>query len=161
MWLRLVHSTQFKALLDQPQRWRSTHFAVHHAPSAPSMPRRVMRRSGDGKLSTGGEEQLALHVDKLPDAETPLGHWWASVVPKRHARRAVTRNLIDRQIQAALQRAEGGLAPGQWLLRLRAPWPREQYRSADSSALRSAVRTELDKLLARCQQRVQASRSAC
>lgn len=95
-----------------------------------------------------------------PEAEARPGHWWAAVVPKRNARRAVTRNLVDRQVLAALQRAQGRLAPGMWLLRLRAPWPREQYRSADSEALRTAVREELDNLLARCSSLPTATSSA-
>lgn len=82
------------------------------------------------------------------------------MVPKRHARRAVTRNVVDRQIQAALMRVEHRLAPGQWLLRLRAPLSRDRFPSADSAALRAALREELDHLLARCE-RPQASRNAC
>jgi ribonuclease P protein component len=156
MWQRLVHSSQFSALLAQPQRWRSAHFAVHHAPRAPEVPVRSKPKPLPGELSTAPAEQAAENVDKSP----VTGRWWASVVPKRHARRAVTRNVVDRQVQAALLRAEHRLAPGQWLLRLRAPLSRDRFRSADSAALRAALRDELDHLLARCE-RPQASRNAC
>jgi len=69
------------------------------------------------------------------------------VVPKRHARRAVTRNLIKRQIYAAAGRAELALPEGMWLVRLRHPYASSTYPSAASDALRAAVRLELDRLL--------------
>jgi ribonuclease P protein component len=124
-------------------------------------------------LSTADPEQLQEPVDDLPATDTGAGleagsgsasrpgHWWAAVVPKRHARRAVTRNLVDRQVLAALQRAEGRLLPGMWLVRLRAPWPRERFPSADSEALRRVLRDELDRLLARCPSPPAAPPSSC
>lgn len=111
------------------------------------MPARRPSGSSPDKLSTTVDEQVAPAVD---DSVDPIGRWWATVIPKRHARRAVTRNLIDRQVLAALQRAQEFLPAGQWLLRLRSPLPRAQFPSADSQALRSALRHELDTLLARC-----------
>ena len=68
------------------------------------------------------------------------------VVPKRHARRAVTRSLLKRQIYAALGRTPD-LAAGLWVVRLRAPFDRAQFRSPASEVLRAAARTELDALL--------------
>ena len=79
--------------------------------------------------------------------------WWGAVVPKRHARRAVTRTLLKRRIRAALlQRDMPGqapLRPGLWVVRLRAPFDRNQFASAASAALGSAARDELDAVLAR------------
>jgi len=71
------------------------------------------------------------------------------VIPKRHARRAVTRNLLRRQIRAAVGRREAQLAHGLWLVRLRAPFDARQFRSAGSRALEVAARAELEGLLAR------------
>lgn len=71
------------------------------------------------------------------------------MVPKRHARRAVTRNLLKRQIRAAMQRHWQALAPGLWLVRLRAPFAATQYPSAASCALRVAAAGELEVLLQR------------
>jgi len=67
-------------------------------------------------------------------------------VPKRHARRAVTRSLLKRQIYAALTRRPG-LSAGLWVVRLRAPFDRAQFRSPASDVLRAAARAELDALL--------------
>ena len=76
--------------------------------------------------------------------------WWlGAVVPKRHARRAVTRSLLKRQIRAAVERHAGGLPAGLWVVRLRAPFDRHTNRSAASQALRDAARAELDGVLAR------------
>jgi len=73
-----------------------------------------------------------------------------AVVPKRHARRAVTRSLMKRQIRTAFQAQAGRLASGIWLVRLRAGYDRALYPSATSMALRRAVREELDRLLGGC-----------
>jgi ribonuclease P protein component len=84
--------------------------------------------------------------------------WLGAVVPKRHARRAVTRVLIKRQIRAAmLRRDEPGkpsLRPGLWVVRLRAPFDRAAYPSAASLALRRATGDELDALLGEAQRKL-------
>jgi ribonuclease P protein component len=77
------------------------------------------------------------------------GVWFGCVVPKRHARRAVTRNLLKRQIRTAFQRHEGVLPMGLWLVRLRAAFPAAEFISARSVALARAARGELDALLGR------------
>lgn len=84
--------------------------------------------------------------------DLPEGAWLGAVVPKRHARRAVTRNLLKRQIrrvvhaQAAL---ESGLPSGLWVIRLRSPFDRKLFPSAASDALRAAAGTELLAVMAR------------
>jgi len=75
------------------------------------------------------------------------------VVPKRLPRRAVTRNLVKRQMREALRRHGGALPGGMWLLKLRAAFDPREFRSAASDALRACVRAELDALLARAAQR--------
>lgn len=74
--------------------------------------------------------------------------WFGCVVPKRHARRAVTRNLLKRQIRNAFQRHGAGLACGLWLVRLRSSFAVADFVSAGSSALAAAARGELDGLMA-------------
>ena len=78
-------------------------------------------------------------------SSTPI--WIGAVVPKRLAKRAVTRSLLKRQIYAAATRHREALAPGLWIVRLRAPFDRKEFPSAASAALRRAARTELDRLL--------------
>jgi len=73
------------------------------------------------------------------------------VVPKRYAKRAVTRTLLKRQIRAAVQRQAQdakGLPAGLWVVRLRSPFGTKDFPSAASDALRCAARGELDDLLA-------------
>ena len=71
------------------------------------------------------------------------------MVPKRHARKATTRNLLRRQMRGALARHHARLPRGMWLLRLRAPFDPQSYKAAASAALRAAARAELEALLAR------------
>jgi len=83
-------------------------------------------------------------VDDLPNEQ-----WLGCVVPKRHARRAVTRSLLKRQIRGAFQRHAAALPGGLWLVRLRSPFAATEFVSAHSSALAAAAHDELDRLLAR------------
>jgi ribonuclease P protein component len=68
------------------------------------------------------------------------------VVPKRHARRSVTRSLLKRQIYAAGARHVASLPLGLWIVRLRAPFDRVAFPSAASQALRVTARDELEAL---------------
>lgn len=81
--------------------------------------------------------------------DLPAKVWLGCVVPKRHARRAVTRNLLKRQMRGAFHRHAAALPRGLWLLRLRAPFPATEFVSARSAALAAAAHDELDRLLAR------------
>jgi ribonuclease P protein component len=75
--------------------------------------------------------------------------WLGLVVPKRHARRSVTRQLVRRQIRACFEVAADRLDTGLWIVRLRAPFDRQRFPSAASAALRAAVRSELTDAFAR------------
>ena len=70
-------------------------------------------------------------------------------MPKRHARRAVTRSLLKRQIRASFVRHADRLPKGIWLVRLRAGFATTEFVSARSAALAEAARLELDGLLSR------------
>jgi ribonuclease P protein component len=89
-------------------------------------------------------------VDRLPGAG-PLVVGY--VVPKRFARRSVTRVAVRRQMREAMRRHGARLAAGQWALRLRAPLDVRLFRSATSAALVQAVRAELETLLQAAGQR--------
>ena len=81
------------------------------------------------------------------------------VVPKRNAKRSVTRSLIKRQIRAAVSAAQAlgashpVLRPGLWVVRLRAPIDRKRFPSAASDALRSVMHDELAQIMAKAVQR--------
>jgi ribonuclease P protein component len=81
--------------------------------------------------------------------DSPGGHWLGCIVPKRHAKRSVTRSLLKRQIRSALTRHADRLPPGLWLVRLRQPFAPKQFPSAASASLRDAARAELEQLLAK------------
>ena len=76
--------------------------------------------------------------------------WLGAVVPKRHARRAVTRSLLKRQIHAAVATHADSMTAGLWVVRLRAGFDRAVFDSAASDALKRAAAAELDRLLRSC-----------
>ncbi len=78
-----------------------------------------------------------------PVDDQPRQVWFGTVLPKRHARRAVTRNLVRRTAMAEAVRRGEVLPPGLWILRLRQAFDLAQFPSAASPALQSAVRDEL------------------
>lgn len=141
---RLVHSSDFQRLLATPAWSRSAHFAIHHLPQRPNGPKRVVGEATAQELSTG-----AVHNPPQPVDDLPGQHWLGAVLPKRLARRSVTRNLLRRQIRAALQRHAGGLPTGLWVVRLRSAFARTEFVSAASDALRRVARAELDQALQR------------
>ena len=71
--------------------------------------------------------------------------WMGAMVPKRWAKRAVTRNAIKRQIYNAGDLAEPSLARAAHVVRLRSGFD-TVYPSATSDALKTAVRMELAQL---------------
>ena len=140
---RLVASTDFERVLGARSRAHTPHFAVHHLPAADAGRRSSPPGPAPDELSTDSKESGERPVDDLPaEPARRLG----AVVPKRHARRAVTRSLLKRQIYAAGGRHAAGLARGLWIVRLRAPFDRSRFVSAASPALRELARAELDEL---------------
>jgi ribonuclease P protein component len=77
------------------------------------------------------------------------GTWVGVVLPKRWAKRAVTRNAIRRQVYEATRLAASQLPPAALVVRLRSGFSREQFVSATSDVLKRAVRAELTQLLGR------------
>jgi ribonuclease P protein component len=71
------------------------------------------------------------------------------MVPKRWARRAVTRNTIKRQIYSISAQFEVRLPCAAHVVRLRSEFDRKQFISATSTLLKQAVRLELEQLFER------------
>ena len=71
------------------------------------------------------------------------------MVPKRWAKRAVTRNAIKRQIYNVSAQYESTLSEGAHVVRLRSTFDRAYFASASSDALKAAVRSELQQLFER------------
>jgi ribonuclease P protein component len=122
----------FKALLATPSLAKTPHFSLHATPQRPVL------------------QQLT--TDAAPDRTESVDNKAAVlmlVVPKRHARRAVTRNLIKRQMREAVKRRRATQGAAAVLIRQRSAFNPKQFPSAASAALREAVRRELDELFDR------------
>ena len=132
---RLKTRAQFQATLSASTVSRSAHFALH----------RLM-------LDEAG---LASHQPAGPEAQSPQalfvvgGIWVGAMVPKRWAKRAVTRNAIKRQIYTVSADFESRLPQAAHVVRLRSAFDRKHFVSASSTELKKAVRAELQQLFAR------------
>lgn len=140
-----LKSADFASALAAPVLGKSPHFALHHLPVRP--------RSADARkpkrlvleLSTDAAPNGSPDVDNMSEP----GQWWLGlVVPKRHAKRSVTRSLIKRQMRAHADTHRGRLPPGQWVVRLRAPFEPRRFTSAASPQLRDAAFEELARVFA-------------
>lgn len=124
---RLKTRAQFQAALSGKTVARTPHFALHRCV-----------------------------LDAVPWDATPLFSaqqaWLGAMVPKRWARRAVTRNAIKRQIYHVSAACEPPLPAAAHVVRLRAAFDRKEFVSATSAALKAAVRAELQQLFLRAAQ---------
>jgi ribonuclease P protein component len=132
---RLKTRVQFQAVMaGRTIVSKTAHFALHRmeldAPVvAPTEP------------GPGSERLKALFVVREP--------WIGALIPKRWAKRAVTRNAIKRQIYSVSQTVDPPLPVAAHVVRLRAGFDRKQFESATSEALKRAVRAELQELFSR------------
>lgn len=153
---RLVRSADFERVLRTRTRVNSAHFAVHHVPDRPSRavkpanPLQGGSRPKSGELSTASPVPGTPPVDDLSAGApeiAPGAVWLGAIVPKRHARRSVTRTLLKRQIRAVVSGHAASLAGGLWVVRLRAPFDRARFVSAASDELKAVARAELERLM--------------
>lgn len=161
---RLRKPVDFERVLRNRSHAQTAHFAVHYVAGQPAVRTKVSPPAEVHELSTGDapmlnapgdKSSLAGADDRLPIEQLPLaaGFWLGMVVPKRHAKRSVTRSLMKRQIRAAVAASSAAMPSGLWVVRLRAPFDRALFPSAASTALLAVVRAELDQLLQRVAQR--------
>ncbi|MDO9568836.1 MAG: ribonuclease P protein component [Hydrogenophaga sp.] len=120
---RLKSRQQFQAVMAGALVAKTPHFALH---------------------------RVALDAAHEGRALFPVTDVWLGVLlPKRWARRAVTRNAIRRQIYEAAREKAPQLPQAALVVRLRTEFSRKQFVSATSDALKRAVRAELNHLLDR------------
>ncbi|WP_291089906.1 ribonuclease P protein component [Hydrogenophaga sp.] len=120
---RLRSRQQFQAVMAGAPVAKTPHFALHRA---------------------------ALDVDVEGKPLFPVADAWLGVLlPKRWAKRAVTRNAIRRQIYEVARHQPAALPQAAWVVRLRSEFSRKQFVSATSDGLKRAVRLELEQLLSR------------
>ena len=124
---RLQQWSEFQAVMSAGSVARTPHFVLH-------------QWQPPVKASTGSgfEETPALFVDGV----LMMG----ALTPKRWAKRAVTRNMIRRQIHAVSCEFERGLRPTAYVVRLRATFDPQKFVSASSDLLKQTVREELKQL---------------
>ena len=122
---RLQTRPQFQAVLAGKVIAKTEHFALHR-----------------NRLDAGAPSAPALFP--VPDV------WIGAMVPKRWAKRAVTRNAIKRQIYTV----SADFLPhylnqprAAFLVRLRREFSRQEFTSAASSRLKEAVRAEVMALM--------------
>ena len=175
MKFQAIHSSAiFQQVLRLRPCAKTFHFALHHGSST------YQSSKDDNSKELATSVASVIHqdlkrVDKFVNnfdnkmnmisGQAPIGTlcdpFLGLVVPKRYAHRAVTRNLIKRQIRAVFDAylsassasAQTMAIPSTpknlsdvWVVRLRAGFDAQQFPSASSNALRVALRTELQKL---------------
>lgn len=122
---RLKNRPQFQAVLAGLTLSRTPHFALH---------------------------RVALDATAVTPPDKPLfavqDVWMGAMVPKRWAKRAVTRNTIKRQIYALSQDFAAALQPAAHVVRLRCGFDKTRFISATSVQLKVEVRAELQQLFA-------------
>lgn len=130
---RLKTKAQFEAVLGQGRTVsRTAHFALHRLP----VPQATEPAPDTGPGSKRSQALFAVCSEA----------WMGTIVPKRWARRAVTRNTIRRQIFAVSLDFEARLPAAAHVVRLRAGFDKAQFPSATSVPLKRAVRAELQQL---------------
>jgi ribonuclease P protein component len=139
--LRLKTRAQFQAVLAQRVIAKSEHFALH-------------RHSLEGSATAAGQPAMpqALSAPSAAVARplfSPLGLWLGAMVPKRWAKRSVTRHAIKRQIYDVADAMLPTHDQAAYLVRLRTGFSRQHFLSSSSEQLKQAVRAELQGLMAR------------
>jgi ribonuclease P protein component len=128
---RLKTRPQFQAALAGGTVSRTPHFALHRL----NLP--------EAKPLASTEDS---HIAPLFQTQEV---WLGAMVPKRWAKRAVTRNAIKRQIYNVSAQFEVRLPCAAHVVRLRSGFDRQQFISATSPMLKLAVRQELEQLFER------------
>ncbi len=138
--MRLKTRAQFQAVLAQRVIAKSEHFALH-------------RHSLDDSVMVSGQPAMPQALSAPSGATalplfSPLGLWLGAMVPKRWAKRSVTRHAIKRQIYDVADALLPRHDQAAYLVRLRTGFSRQQFFSSSSEQLKQAVRAELQGLMA-------------
>ena len=127
---RLKTRPQFQAVLAGAIVARTMHFALHRNALDVMNMQTVVSKTHDAS------EMFPLH-----------DIWLGAMVPKRWAKRAVTRNAIKRQIYTVSNDFSPRVSDTGWVVRLRRDFSRKEFVSASSEALKQLVRSEVQALL--------------
>lgn len=120
---------------------RSEHFALHRS----ELP---LRSDSVAEANESGQETKDMLSEPRSQPLFPvLDLWMGAMVPKRWAKRAVTRNAIKRQIYTVSAVFSPQHRQAAFVVRLRRDFSRKVYLSASSDQLKQVVRTELLSLM--------------
>lgn len=136
---RLKTRAQFQAVLAGVVIAKTVHFALHRNQlDAPA----VVGKAGkvDKAVPSGQADRPA---GLFPQQDM----WIGAMVPKRWAKRAVTRNAIKRQIYAVSNELCMPYPHLAFVVRLRCGFAKNKFPSAVSDLLRQVVRAELQALM--------------
>lgn len=130
---RLQTRPQFQAVLAGAIVAKTAHFALH-------------RNTLDAQPAPADAETA--HPAATARPLFPRQDFWiGAMVPKRWAKRAVTRNAIKRQIYTVSADFSRQYPQAAYVVRLRRDFSRKEFISATSEPLKQAVRAELHALL--------------
>ena len=132
---RLKTHSQFRAVLAGPRIASTAHFVLHQ---------RDLTNVGFSL----GKQIVPNGEAEAPGPAVLQAAVMGAMVPKRWAKRAVTRNMIKRQIYTVANTAAPALPGAAYVVRLRATFDRQRFVSASSAALKHVVRQELTALFA-------------
>ena len=124
---RLTQWTEFQAVMSAGSVAKTPHFVLHQWRPT--------------KTNLAGPE-----FEKTPALFSRDILMLGALTPKRWAKRAVTRNLIRRQIHSVSEEFAPKLMPTPYVVRLRNTFDTQKFISGSSSALKIAVREELTQL---------------
>jgi ribonuclease P protein component len=131
---RLKTRAQYEAAMAGGTVSRTPHFVLHRA---------ALAAPGDANPDPAtGRQTPGLHALFAVRDEA----WIGAIIPKRWAKRAVTRNGIRRQIYDVSADFAQRLPAAAHVVRLRMDFARKQFTSAWSPALHESVRGELQRL---------------
>lgn len=131
---RIKTHAQFEEVMKQTTRISYNNFVLHYRLN---------------QLSTQVEPLTCLPVDNLKNVSLRFG----LVIPKRWAKRAVTRSLIKRQCRAQFALIANQLPAGDWVVRLRRKFDNPPLVSASSPVLKKQVQQELQNLFKQVKKR--------
>jgi ribonuclease P protein component len=124
---RLKQWSEFQAVMAAGTVARTPHFVLHQ-----------WQRADQASTGPGFEKTPALFAEGVFIV--------GALTPKRWAKRAVTRNLIKRQIYTVSASFATQLQPTAYVVRLRTSFDGKHFVSASSLALKHAVKAELTQL---------------
>lgn len=131
---RLKNRQQFQAVLAGNVVAKTEHFALHRNGLHAQASQTNLKKSVAGDIGS-------------PVLFPGQSVWIGAMVPKRWARRAVTRNSIKRQIYTVSADFSNSYALAAFVVRLRKEFSRKEFISATSRCLTEAVRAEVVALM--------------